>query len=480
LLYNYFRQNSLKKELEVKYLTILGKSTLLFSLAVSVAIAAPEKKELTIGFIALTDCAPLVIAKEKGFFEKYGLDVHVVKEGGGWPGIQQKVISGEYDFSHALAGMPIAATLGINGDANLQALMSLDFNGNGITFGNKIIAKMEQYGMDQKQRPLGSQSLKKYIDAKHEKEGQRYQPLSFGMVHPVSTHNYELRYWMATSGIEPDRDATIKPFPPPTMPSNLIAGNIDGYCVGEPWNERVVLMKKGSTLVTNYDIWNNNPEKVLQARADFVQTHPETTKAVIKAVLEAQMWLDASWDNRKEAARILSKPNYVKAPVDVLEKSMTGTFQYLKDHPSEPNPQFNVFANYYAAYPFYSHGMWFITQMYRWGQLDKAVNMKEVIEKSYRPDLFEIAAKEVGYLLPESPWKKDGVDTYNMFMDGKVWDPNAAVEYIYSFEVTHPKVSKEALSALNTWSVETKQPPYVCPYGPAGCADPKFVSTQAD
>lgn len=445
------------------------------SLVTTALLADVEKKKLNIGFIALTDCAPIVIAKEKGFFEKYGLDVHVAKEGGGWPGIQQKVISGEYDFSHALAGMPIAATLGINGDAHLQALLSLDFNGNGITYGNNIIKEMQKYGMDQTKRPLGSESLKKYIDAKHKAEGANYQPLNFGMVHPVSTHNYELRYWMASSGIKPDEDTTIKPFPPPTMPSNLIAGNIEGYCVGEPWNERIVLKKKGSTLVTNYDIWNNNPEKVLQARADFVEKYPETTKAVMKAIIEAQMWLDESWEHRKEAAKILSKPNYVKAPVKVLEKSMTGTFQYLNGQDSEPNPMFNVFANYYAAYPFYSHGMWFITQMYRWGQLDKAVNMKEVIEKVYRPDLFAEAAKEVNYSLPPSPWKVDGVDEYNKFMDGKVYDPNKAVDYIYSFDVTNPKVSKEDLMKVNNWTVTTKQPAYVCPYGPAGCADPKYV-----
>jgi len=447
------------------------------SLVASTLVGAElEKKKLTIGFIALTDCAPLVIAEEKGFFDKYGLDVHVVKEGGGWPGIQQKVISGEYDFSHALAGMPIAATLGINGNANLQAVLSLDFNGNGITFGNKIIKEMKKYGMDESKRPLGSESLKKYIDAKHSAEGSSYQPLSFGMVHPVSTHNYELRYWMASSGIVPDRDTTIKPFPPPTMPSNLIAGNIKGYCVGEPWNERIVLKKKGSTLVTNYDIWNNNPEKVLQTRADFIKQNPETTKAVMKAVLEAQMWLDTSWENRKEAAKILSKKIYVNAPVSVLEKSMTGTFQYLKGQKSEANPMFNVFANYYAAYPYYSHGMWFITQMYRWGQIDHAVDMKKVIESVYRPDLFAEVATEVGYTLPPSAWKKDGVDEYNMFMDGKVWDPNKAVEYIFSTGIDESKVSQEELAKANTWSVKTVQPSYVCPYGPAGCANPKYVT----
>ena len=446
------------------------------SLVASSLLAAPEKTKLKIGFIALTDCAPLVIAKEKGFFAAEGLDVDVAKEGGGWPGIQQKVISGEYDFSHALAGMPIAATLGINGNENLQALLSLDLNGNAITFGNKIIREMEKYGLKKEERPVTADSLKKYIDAKHAAEGSNYQPLAFGMVHPVSTHNYELRYWMAGSGIKPDEDTTIKPFPPPTMPQNLIAGNIEGYCVGEPWNTRIVEKNAGSALVTNYDIWNNNPEKVLQARADFIEKNPETTKAVMRAVLKAQMWLDASWENREEAIKFLAQDNYVKAPVNVLRKSMSGTFLYNPGIDST-NPMFNTFANYYAAYPFYSHGMWFITQMYRWGQLTTPVDMKATIEKVYRPDLFAVVAKEVGYSLPESPWKKDGVDEYNKFIDGKVWDPNKAVEYIYdTFAVTSPVVSKEDLMKVNNWTVTTKQPSYVCPYGPAGCADPKYVT----
>jgi nitrate/nitrite transport system substrate-binding protein len=435
-----------------------------------------EKKDLKIGFIALTDCAPIVIAKEKGFFEKHGLNVKVVKEGGGWAGIQQKVISGEYDYSHALAGMPIASTLGINGETPMYALLSLDFNGNGITFSNNVIKQMEANGLDPVKRPVTASSLKTLIDKKYKAEGDKYKPLEFGMVYPVSTHNYEIRYWMASEGIDPDKDTTLKVFPPPQMVANMKAGNIEGYCVGEPWNERAVMAKLGSTLVTNYNIWNNNPEKVLQSTKAFADKHPETTQAVLKAMIEAQKWLDASWKNRKEAAKILSKKKYVYAPVDVLEKSMTGTFQFLKDKKSEPNPMFNVFANYYAAYPYYSHGMWFITQMYRWGQLDRLVDMKKTIESVYRPDLFAKAAKEVGYSLPPSPWKVDGVDEYNKFIDGKVFDPNKAVEYIYDVKVQHSKVSQEDLAKVNSWKVETKQPSYICPYGPAGCADPKFIT----
>ena len=455
---------------------MIKKLLLALFFVTSTFLFAIEKKNVTIGFIALTDCAPIVIAKEKGFFKKNGLNVKLVKEGAGWPGIQQKVINGQYDFSHALAPMPIAATLGVMGNAHLVALMSLDYNGNAITFSNKLVKKMQNYGLDPRKRPVDSEALKKYIDSL-KKKGD-YKPLTFGMVSPFSTHNYELRYWLASSGIDPDRDTTIKPFPPPTMPQNLIAGNIQGYCVGEPWNERVVMAKKGSSLVTNYDIWNNNPEKVLQAKAEFIKKYPKTTKAVIKSILEAQMWLDESWENRKEAAKILSKKQYVYAPVKVLKQSMTGTFQYIKGDKSVPNPMFNVFANYYASYPFYSHGMWFITQMYRWGQLNKPIDMKKTIEAVYKPELFAEVAKEVGYKLPPSPWKIDGIDEYNKFMDGKVFDPNKAVEYIYSFKVTHPKVSKEELLKANKWqgSLKTIQPKYECPYGEAGCADKKYVT----
>jgi len=459
----------------MKSLSILGKGVLVLSIAASIAMAAPEKTNVKIGFIALTDCAPIVIAKEKGFFAKHGLNVDVVKEGGGWAGIQQKVISGEYDYSHALAGMPLAATLGISGNTPMYALLSLDYNGNAITFSNDVIDQMEKYGLDAVKRPVTSASLKKLIDAKRAAEGSKYKPLEFGMVFPVSTHNYEIRYWMAMSGIDPDADTTLKVVPPPQMVANLQAGNIDGYCVGEPWNERAVMANLGSSLVTNYDIWNNKPEKVLMSTKSFADKNPETTQAVMQSIIEAQKWLDASWDNRKEASAILSKKEYVNAPKDIIDNSMTGTFQFLKGKPSEPNPMFNVFANNYAAYPFYSHGMWYLTQMIRWGQINKAIDMKKTVEAVYRPDLFAKAAKSVGYSLPASPWKIDGKDQYNKFIDGKVFDPNHAVDYIYDTKVNHAKVSKAALAKANTWKVKTLQPAYVCPYGPAGCANPKFI-----
>jgi nitrate/nitrite transport system substrate-binding protein len=445
------------------------KKIITISLFSAIALmSAPEKKDLKIGFIPLTDCAPIIIAKEKGFFAKHGLNVTVVKEGGGWAGIQQKVASGEYDFSHMLAPMPIASTLGINGNVPMNAVMNLDYNGNAITLDNNVIADMKAQGMDEGKRPVSASFLKKSIEAK--KKAGTYKPLELGMTYPTGTHNYELRYWLAAGGVNPDTDVQLKVFPPPQMVSNMQAGNTHGYCVGEPWNERAVMAKMGHAIITKYEVWNNGPEKVLGSKADFVSKNPETTKAVIKAVLEASMWLDASWENRKEASAILSKKEFVNAPLDVLDNSMTGTFMYM-DGKVEPNPVFNIFANNYASYPYYSHAVWFITQMYRWGQLTKPVDMKAVAEQVYRPDLFAAAAKEVGYKIPTSPWKKDGEAATNKFLDGKVFDPSKAVDYVYSFDIKTVSVPKDALTKANKalGSVKVVQPDYFCPSGKPGC-----------
>lgn len=442
------------------------KIGLSLSVAASFVLSAPEKPNLKIGFIALTDCAPIVIAKEKGFFAKHGLNVDVVKEGGGWAGIQQKVGNGEYDFSHMLAPMPIASTLGINGNVPMNAVMNLDFNGNAITLDNNVIKEMQAQGMDETKRPVSASYLKKALEARA-KAGNK-DTLEFGMTYPTGTHNYELRYWLAAGGVNPDKDVMLKVFPPPTMVSNMQAGNTNGYCVGEPWNERAVMANMGHAIVTKYEIWNNGPEKVLGSKADFVKANPETTKAVIKAVLEASMWLDASWENRKEASKILSKKEYVNAPVDVLDNSMTGTFMYINGK-VEANPVFNIFANNYASYPYYSHAMWFMTQMYRWGQLDKPVDMKKVAESVYRPDLFAAAAKEVGYKIPATAWKKDGETPTNKFLDGKVFDPNKAVDYIYSFDIKDVKVKQADLAKLNQTPIKTVAVDYNCQAGKPGC-----------
>ncbi|MGD9717168.1 MAG: CmpA/NrtA family ABC transporter substrate-binding protein [Sulfuricurvum sp.] len=427
----------------MKSLNVLGKGALMLSLAASFAMAAPEKKNLKIGFIPLTDCATLVIAKEKGFFAKYGLNVELSKEAS-WANVRDKMTVGELDASHMLAAMPIATTLGVGSTKKeMVALMALGQNGDAISVSNKMYDAM--MAADPVATKKGSAvALKKVIAAK------TMGVPEFGMTFPTGTHNYHVRYWMAAGGVNPDTDVALKVVPPPQMVANMTAGNIDGYCVGEPWNQRAVMGNIGKTVLTGYQLWQDGPEKVLGVQKAFADKNPETTKALIKAVIEAGMWLDASWDNRKEASKILSSKAYVNAPTDVIDNSMTGTYMFTNGV-TTPMPNFNVFGKKQALYPYYSHGLWQVTQMIRWGQLDKPVDMKKTVESVYRPDLFAKAAKEVNYTLPASPWKKE-----SKFIDGVTFDPNKAVDYIYNAPIKSPKITKEALAKVNKWSVSAK------------------------
>ena len=425
----------------MKSLNVLGKGALLLSLAASLAMAAPEKKDLKIGFIPLTDCATLVIAKEKGFFAKHGLNVELSKEAS-WANVRDKMTVGELDASHMLAAMPIASTLGVGSTKkDMVALMALGQNGDAISVSNKMYDAM--MAADPVATKKGSASaLKKVIASK------TMGVPEFGMTFPTGTHNYHLRYWMAAGGVNPDSDVALKVVPPPQMVANMTAGNIDGFCVGEPWNQRTVMGNVGKTLITGYQLWEDGPEKVLGVQKAFADKNPETTKAMIKAVIEAGMWLDASWDNRREASKILSSKSYVNAPTDVIDNSMTGTYMFTNGV-NTPMPNFNVFGKKQALYPYYSHGLWQVTQMIRWGQLDKPVDMKKTVESVYRPDLFATAAKEVNYTLPKTPWKVE-----KKFIDGVTFDPNQAVNYIYNAPIKSPKITKEALAKVNKWSVK--------------------------
>lgn len=427
----------------MKSLNVLGKGALLLSLAAVVAMAAPEKKDLKIGFIPLTDCATIVIAKEKGFFAKHGLNVELSKEAS-WANVRDKMTVGKLDASHMLAAMPIASTLGVGSTKKeMVALMALGQNGDAISVSNKMYDAM--MAADPVATKKGSAvALKKVIASKTMGVSE------FGMTFPTGTHNYHIRYWMGAGGVNPDSDIALKVVPPPQMVANMTAGNIDGYCVGEPWNQRAVMGNIGKTVVTGYQLWQDGPEKVLGVQKTFADKNPETAKAMIKAIIEAGMWLDASWDNRKEASAILSKKEYVNAPKDVIDNSMTGTYMFTNGV-NTPMPNFNRFGKGYALYPYYSHGLWQMTQMIRWGQLDKPVDMKKTVESVYRPDLFAKAAKDVNYPLPSTPWKKE-----SKFIDGVTFDPNKAVDYIYNAPIKSTKITKEALLKVNKWSVNAK------------------------
>ena len=410
-----------------------------------------EKPQLTFGFIKLTDMAPLAIAKELGYFEEEGLFVTIEAQSN-WKNVLDRVIDGQLDGSHMLAGQPIAAACGFGRQANLVTPFSMDLNGNGITVANAIWEKMKKHvpaGADGKPiHPISAESLKPVI-TEYKNNGK---PFKMGMVFPVSTHNYEIRYWLAAAGINPgmytadniqgqvNADVLLSVTPPPQMPATLEAGTIYGYCVGEPWNQQAVFKQIGVPVVTNYEIWKNNPEKVFVMTRNFVDQYPNTAIAVTKALIRAGKWLDDP-ANRPAAVGILSKSDYVGADSVVIANSMTGTFEFEKGD-KRSLPDFNVFYRYHATYPFYSDAVWFLTQMRRWGQISEAKSdewYRETAKNVYRPDIWLKAAKilvEEGKIpasdIPETDGYKPATGD---FIDGVVYDGKKPNEYLTKFKI---------------------------------------------
>ncbi|WP_375240532.1 CmpA/NrtA family ABC transporter substrate-binding protein [Polaribacter sp.] len=410
-----------------------------------------EKPQLTFGFIKLTDMAPLAIAKEKGFFEDEGLFVSVEAQSN-WKNVLDRVIDGQLDGSHMLAGQPIAAGAGFGRQAKLVTPFSMDLNGNGITVSNDVWSKMKpnvpKDGSGKPIHPIKADALKPVI-TDYKNSGKAFK---MGMVFPVSTHNYEIRYWLAAAGIHPgmytkenvqgqiDAEVLLSVTPPPQMPATLEAGTIYGYCVGEPWNQQAVFKGIGVPVVTNYDIWKNNPEKVFVMTEKFVKENPNTAIAVTKALIRAGKWLDKP-ENRKEAVQILSMSQYVGAPVEVIANSMTGTFEFEKGDKREME-DFNVFYKYNATYPFYSDGIWFLTQMRRWGQIPDAKSAdwySKTIKDIYRPDIWKKAA---ALLVAEGNIPATDVPTTDGykpatadFIDGTTYDAKDPIGYINSFKI---------------------------------------------
>ena len=410
-----------------------------------------EKPQLTFGFIKLTDMASLAIAKEKGFFEEEGLFVSVEAQSN-WKNVLDRVIDGQLDGSHMLAGQPIAAGAGFGRQAELVTAFSMDLNGNGITVSNDVWAKMKPNvpkDIDGKPiHPIKADALKPVI-TEYKNKGNAFK---MGMVFPVSTHNYEIRYWLAAAGINPGMytadnvqgqigaDVLLSVTPPPQMPATLEAGTIYGYCVGEPWNQQAVFKGIGVPVVTNYDIWKNNPEKVFVMTKKFVDENPNTAIAVTKALIRAGKWLDEP-ENRAEAVKILSMSQYVGADEVVLANSMTGTFEFEKGDKREM-PDFNVFYKYNATYPFYSDGIWFLTQMRRWGQIPNSKPADwyaNTIKKIYRPDIWKKAADLLvaeGNIPAADVPKTDGYKPVTTdFIDGTKYDAKDPIGYINSFKI---------------------------------------------
>lgn len=425
----------------------------------------PEKEELKFGFIKLTDMAPIAVAYENGYFEDEGLYVTIEAQAN-WKVLLDGVIDGQLDGAHMLAGQPIAATIGFGTKAHIITPFSMDLNGNGITVSNEIWKQMKPNIPKMKDgrpvHPIKADALKPVVE-KYKAEGK---PFNMGMVFPVSTHNYELRYWLAAGGIHPgfyaphkgditgkiNADALLSVTPPPQMPATLEAGTIYGYCVGEPWNQQAVFKGIGVPVITDYEIWKNNPEKVFGITQAFAEKYPNTTIRLTRALIRAAKWLDENNNaNRPAAVKILSKPNYVGADYDVIANSMTGTFEYEKGDKREV-PDFNVFFRYNATYPYYSDAIWYLSQMRRWGQIseDKSDEWyKDIAKKVYRPDIYAKAAQS---LIAEKLMKADEFPNFDTetgfkppqreFIDGIAYDGTKPNEYLSKFPIGLKKGDK--------------------------------------
>jgi nitrate/nitrite transport system substrate-binding protein len=418
------------------------------------APAALEKDELKLGFIKLTDMAPLAIAYELGYFEDEGLFVTLEPQAN-WKVLLDRVITGELDGAHMLAGQPLGASIGIGTSAKIIAALSLDLNGNAITVSNDVWKAMLPHvarGADGKPaHPIGAAALKPVVEA-YRAAGI---PFNLGMVFPVSTHNYELRYWLAAGGIDPGYytsadvtgqtggDVLLSVTPPAQMPATLAAGTLFGYAVGEPWNQQAVAKGIGVPVVTDFEIWRNNPEKVFGVTAEWANANPHTHVALLKALLRAALWLDANDNaNRAQAVEILARPEYVGADAKVIASSMTGTFEYEKGD-RRPLPDFNVFFRHFATYPYYSDAVWYLTQMRRWGQIaqQKSDDWYDATARSvYRPDIYRAAAQA---LIAEGkareadfPGATDGYrEPQAEFIDGVVYDGRRPNDYLNHMKI---------------------------------------------
>lgn len=376
-----------------------------------VKIGEPEKEDLTFGFIKLTDMAPLAVAYEKHYFEDEGLYVKLESQAN-WKVLLDRVIDGELDGAHMLAGQPLGATIGIGTKADIITAFSMDLNGNAITVSNEVWdqmkPKLSKTSDGKIAHPIKADALKPVIQQYNAED----KPFKMGMVFPVSTHNYELRYWLAAGGINPgfyapekgDNSGTAKAdvllsvTPPPQMPATMEAGTIHGYCVGEPWNQQAVIKGIGVPVVTDYEIWKNNPEKVFGVSKVWAEKNPNTHLRIVRAMIRAAYWLDEENNkNRKEAVSILARSEYVGADKNVIANSMTGTFEYEKGDKRDI-PDFNVFFRHNATYPYYSDAIWTLTQMRRWGQIPQYKPdswYMDIAKKVYRPDIYKIAAQSL-------------------------------------------------------------------------------------
>ena len=373
---------------------------------------APEKTEVKVGFIPLTDCASVVMASVLGFDKKYGIKITPTKEAS-WASVRDKLINGDIDAAHVLYGLIYGVHLGISGPKkDMAMLMTLNQNGQAITLSKKLADAGAVDGPS--------------LAALMKKDKREY---TFAQTFPTGTHAMWLYYWLAANGINPMKDAKIITVPPPQMVANMRVGNMDGYCVGEPWGHRAIADGIGINGITTQDIWKDHPEKILGTTADFVAKYPNTSRAMIMAVLEASRWIDASLSNRMKMAETVANTAYVNTSVDVINQRILGRYQNgLGKTWDDPN-HMKFFNDGAVTFPYLSDGMWFLTQHRRWGLLKTDPDYLGVAKAINKIDLYKQAASQVKVNMP-----KDVMRSSKM-VDGVVWDGKDPKKYAMAFAV---------------------------------------------
>ena len=343
-----------------------------------------EQPKLKIGYIPIIDCAPVILADQLGAFERQGLEVEIQREVS-WANVRDKLALGVLDAAHILAPLPLAITLGIDSvTVPLVNVMTLEVNGNALTLSNALWQEIEEAAPElAATRPLDARAVAAVV---RKRVAAGRPQIVLASVFPYSVQNYMVRLWLSSGGLDPDRDVRLTIVPPPHTVAHLSGGVIDGYCVGEPWNQQAQAQGIGRIALTGPDIWKGMPEKVLGTTEAFAKKNPNTVKALIKALLEACQWLDDP-ANRGEAARALSSPRFLNTPAEVMARTLE-------------LPDFHVFHRDHANFPWRSHADWFLGQMVRWGQASPRIDIMATSDRVYRTDVFRAAASELGIACP--------------------------------------------------------------------------------
>jgi two-component system, oxyanion-binding sensor len=375
---------------------------------------------LKVGFMPLLDSAVLVAAAERGFAAEEGIELALVRETS-WANIRDRVIIGHFDAAHLLGPMAVASTLGI-GHVRVPfiAPCALGIGGNAITVSTGLWEQMSAAGAVAGGPPAAQGAALRYAVAARQRV--RGEPLTFGIVYPFSCHNYELRYWLAAAGIHPDRDVRLVVIPPPFLADALHAGEIDGFCVGEPWNSVAVEAGVGVIALATTAIWPLSPEKVLGLRQDWALEHPRPLAALVRAIYRAAYWCERP-ENHAELARLLAEPRFVGAPAPLLRRALANRLVLIPGQPDQYVEGFFATARDEATFPWTSHALWFHAQMMRWGQLPYTESDVGAVIATYRPDLYRQALEPLGAKLPAHDSRTD------RFFDGEVFEPRAHPAY---------------------------------------------------